>query len=213
LRCWFVRNSDMKSTRKVSKLLIPALLFFIVTFGCSGTLQSSAKVTLLKVPFGQGGNTSKNTAAGENAIADDLPKKLGGLNLTRVIQDKEATVIINRMHGRTLDDCENIIAYYGSKDAKNILYVSVYENPEKAKTSLMKMAMKMAAGSTVFKPLTRSKMGAGVHFETEGMGYKHYFYRVDNILIWWQVEPDMAAATFQDLLKFDFTDLNGRKNK
>jgi hypothetical protein len=203
----------MRTSRRICRFIIPILLFFIVTFGCSGTLQSSANVTLLKVPFGQGENTSKNNTAGTNAIADYLPKKLGGLNLTGVIQDKDATVIINRMHGKTLDDCENIIAYYGSGDAKNILYISVYENAEKAKTSLRKMAMKMAAGSTVFKPLTHTKMGVGVHFETEGMGYKHYFYRVDNILIWWQVEPDMAAATFQDLLKFDFTDLNGKKNK
>jgi hypothetical protein len=140
-------------------------------------------------------------------------EEISGLNLARVIQGKDATVIINRMHGKTLDDCENIIAHYGSTDAKNILYLSVYENPEKAKTSLMKMAMKMAAGSTVFKPLTHGKMGAGVHFETEGMGCKHYFYRVDNILIWWQVKPDMAAATFHDLIKFDFTDLNRRNNK
>jgi hypothetical protein len=203
----------MRTTRKIFRIIIPILLFFIVSFGCSGTLQSSAKVTLLKVPFGYGGNTPKNTPVETNTIADYLPKKLGGLNLARVIQGKDATVIINRMHGKTLDDCENIIAHYGSTDAKNILYLSVYENPEKAKTSLMKMAMKMAAGSTVFKPLTHGKMGAGVHFETEGMGCKHYFYRVDNILIWWQVKPDMAAATFHDLIKFDFTDLNRRNNK
>ena len=203
----------MRTTRKAGKLLIPVLLFFIVAFGCSGTLQSSAKVTLLKVPFGQGGNTTKNNSVETHGIADYLPKKLGGLNLSGVIQGKEAAVIISRMHGKTLENCENIIAHYGNGNAKNILYVSVYENAEHAKTSLMKMAMKIAAGSTVFKPLTHGEMGAGVHFETEGMRYKHYFYRVDNILIWWQVEPDMAEATFHDLRKFDFTDLNERVKK
>jgi hypothetical protein len=48
------------------------------------------------------------------------------------------------------------------------------------------------------------------NFETEGMGLKHYFYRTDNILIWWQVEPDYAETTYNDLLKFDFKGLNNR---
>ena len=62
-------------------------------------------------------------------------------------------------------------------------------------------------GSTVFSPLKHGKMGENVHFETDGMGLKHYFYRTDNILIWWQVEPDKAETTYNDLIKFDFADL------
>jgi hypothetical protein len=45
------------------------------------------------------------------------------------------------------------------------------------------------------------------------MGLKHYFYRTDNILIWWQVEVDKAEATYNDLLKFDFATLNNRVNR
>ena len=41
------------------------------------------------------------------------------------------------------------------------------------------MALKMANGSSVFSPLTPSKIGDRVHFESEGMGLKHYFYRID----------------------------------
>lgn len=139
-----------------------------------------------------------------------LPQKLGELNLTKVIQNKKANVIINKMHGKKLDDCKNFIAIYGDDHSKNILYVSVYENAEKAETNLKNMAMKMANGSSVFSPLAHSKMGDKVHFETEGMGFKHYFYRVDNILIWWQAEPDKAETTFSDLLKFDFAILNDK---
>ena len=139
-----------------------------------------------------------------------LPKKLGELNLTKVIQNKKAAVIINKMHGKKLDDCKNFIAIYGNNHSKNILYVSVYEKAEKAETNIKNMAMKMANGSSVFSPLTHTKMGDNVYFETEGMGLKHYFYRTDNISIWWQVEPDKAVATFDDLFKFDFAVLNDR---
>ncbi len=142
-----------------------------------------------------------------------LPRKLGDLSLAKVIQGQQATDIINKMHGKALDHCENYIVYYGSNNSKNILYVSVYENAENAKANLMNMAMKMAGGPSVFSPLTYSEMGKNVHFETKGMGLKHYFYRTNNILIWWQVKPEKAKATYKDLLKFEFSGLNKRVNK
>jgi hypothetical protein len=39
------------------------------------------------------------------------------------------------------------------------------------------------------------------------MGFAHYFYRVDNILIWWQVAPGKAESTLNALLSYDFTSL------
>jgi hypothetical protein len=97
-----------------------------------------------------------------------LPAKLGDLDLEKVIRNEKATSIINKMHGKKLDDCKNFIAYYGNNQSKNILYVSVYKDNETAKTSLKSMSMKMANGSPVFSPLKHSKMGENVHFETEG---------------------------------------------
>lgn len=150
---------------------------------------------------------------GNGANSNYLPQKLGGLSLSKVIQNNKATAIINKMHGKKLDDSENFIAHYGNNHSKNILYVSVYKNAEKAETNIKNMAMKMAKGSSVFSPLTHGKMGDHIYFETDGMGFKHYFYRTDNVLIWWQVEPDKAVATINDLLEFDFTTLNNRITK
>jgi len=142
-----------------------------------------------------------------------LPQKLGELNLAKVIQDPKATAIINKMHGKKLEDCKNFIAVYGSNHSKNILYISIYENAEKAETNIKNMAMKMANGSSVFSPLIHTKIEDKVYFETVGMGLKHYFYRADNILIWWQVELDKTEATLSDLLKFNFAALNNRGNR
>ena len=73
------------------------------------------------------------------------------------------------MHGKKLDDCKNYIAIYGNNHSKNILYVSVYANAEKAERNLKNMALKMANGSSVFSPLAHTKIGDFVYFETEGM--------------------------------------------
>jgi hypothetical protein len=164
------------------------------------------QISLIKSQSGDNFNLEDRIEKRINKIIGNA----GGLSLAKVIQNKKATVIINKMHGKKLDDSENFIAIYGSNHSKNILYVSVYENAEKAEMNIKNMALKMANGSSVFSPLTHSKIGDIVHFEIEGMGLKHYFYRIDNILIWWQVEPDKAVATYNDLLKFDFAVLKDR---
>ena len=205
-----MRNHSMKTSRKACKFLIPILLLYGIAAGCSGTTQTSAQVTLVKIPLGHAKKASKNKPVGTSAHTNYLPKKLGDLSLFNVIQNQEATRMINKMHGKTLDDCKNYIAHYGNDPSKNILYVSVYENSETAKTNLKNMAMKMANGSFIFSPVIHTKMGNTVYFETEGMGLKHYFYRTENILIWWQVEPDYAEATSDDLFEFDFKGLNNR---
>ena len=65
--------------------------------------------------------------------------------------------------------------------------------------------MKMLKGSKAVKPLTPiGKMGNNIRFRTEGMGLAHYFYRVENRLLWRQVEPDKAELTYSKLLAFDF---------
>ncbi|MBW2055539.1 MAG: hypothetical protein JRI29_07575, partial [Deltaproteobacteria bacterium] len=165
----------MKTSRNACKFLIPILLLYSIAASCSGSTQKSAKVTLVKIPLGHAKNASKNKPVGTTAHTNYLPKTLGNLSLFNVIQNQEATRVIDKMHGKTLDDCKNYIAHYGNDSSKNILYVSVYENSETAKTNLKNMAMKMANGSSVFSPLTHTKMGDTVYFETEGMGLKHYF--------------------------------------
>ena len=138
---------------------------------------------------------------------NDLPQKLGDLTLSKVIQGSQADGVIQKMHGKKLGASWNFIGYYGNEDAGNILYLSIYENNETAKADLMKMAMKMAGGTRVFAPLTFGEMGDKVQFRTEGMGFAHYFYRIDNILIWWQAIPEKAESTLKSLLRYDFTSL------
>lgn len=144
---------------------------------------------------------------GFNDDGKDLPKELGDLILSKVIQGNEAATVIHKLHGKMLGAKAYLIGYYGKDNSRNILYLSIFENHQTAKADLMKMAMKMAPGTKVFSPLTFGKMGDNARFRTEGMGLVHYFYRVDNILIWWQVEPGKAESTYRELLDFDFTSL------
>ena len=141
---------------------------------------------------------------------NNIPQELGGLELFRVVRGDEADDFVNKMHGKKLGVKKNLIAYYGSKNSRNVLYISVYEEVEEAKADLQSMAIKMVKGTAVFTPLKFNKMGDGVRFRTEGMGLIHCFYRVDNMLIWWQVEPDKFDSTTNDLFNFKFVpEING----
>ena len=135
----------------------------------------------------------------------DLPKNLGDLTLSKVTEGSQADGILYKMHGKKLGASLNFIGYYGKEEAGNILYLSIYKDDESARADLMKMAMKMAGGTRVFVPLSFDEMGDSVRFRTEGMGFTHYFYRVDNILIWWQVAPEKAESTLTALLGHDFS--------
>lgn len=139
-----------------------------------------------------------------NAQTEFLPTQLGGLGLTKVFEGAEAAGMIDKMHGKKLGVTENYIGYYGSKRARNVLFVSVYEIVEKAKDDLMQMAVKMEKGSRMFAPLSVEGMEDNPRFRTEGMGLVHYFYRRGNLLIWWQAEPDKADASYADLRNYDF---------
>ncbi|MFC1580926.1 4Fe-4S binding protein [Thermodesulfobacteriota bacterium] len=142
---------------------------------------------------------------GKQSNIGGLPEKLGNMNLSKVLRGDEAEKVVHEMHGKRLGALGYVIAYYGGKDSKNVLYVSVYGNSGSAKNALMNMAMKMVNGTRIFKPLeTIGRMGDNIVFKTEGMGLVHYFYRVDNVLLWWQTEQDRAEGTYRELLTFDF---------
>ncbi len=142
--------------------------------------------------------------AGNNDI---LPRKLGELNLTKVIRGEKATKIMREMHGKELGATEYIIGYYDGDQSGNILYISLFENENAARKDLMDMSIKLAAGTPVFTPLTFKETDGGIYLRTEGMGFVHYFFRSNRTLIWWQVTPEHADSTYRDLLNFDFQNI------
>jgi hypothetical protein len=85
----------MKTSRKACKFLIPILLLYGIAAGCSGTTQTSAQVTLVKIPLGHAKKASKNKPVGTSAHTNCLPKKLGDLSLFNVIQNQRAVAQIN----------------------------------------------------------------------------------------------------------------------
>lgn len=132
-----------------------------------------------------------------------LPAALGGLALGDVVRGDEARAVLERMHGVPLPGAEHLIAEFGEAGERITLYVSVYPEEEGARADLRRMAARLVAGTPVFSPLEVERMGPGARFRTEGLGFRHLFYRQGRTLVWLQAPPGRAAAAEADLLAFD----------
>jgi hypothetical protein len=134
----------------------------------------------------------------------NLPGSLGGMELGLVAGGQEARAVLERMHGVPLPGAEHLIAGYGGPADGATLYLSTYPDEERASADLRRMAARLAAGTPVFSPLEAERMGPGVRFRTEGLGFRHLFYRQGRVLLWLQAPPDHAGAAEADLQAFDF---------
>ncbi len=67
-------------------------------------------------------------------VAPDLPTpdKIGEKERHSIVSEKEATHVVNRMHGKSVATDANVIAEYGKGEKKDLLYISRYADPKSA---------------------------------------------------------------------------------
>ena len=120
--------------------------------------------------------------------APDLPtpEKIGEKERVREITGKEASQVVDKMHGRSVATHANVIAEYG-RAKKDLLFISRYGDQTEAHKAFDLMIEKMAA----------AKNGPFVHlmplgqydnkvYMTLGMGAMHYIYLSGKFLLWLQ---------------------------
>ena len=132
-----------------------------------------------------------------------LPEALGDLELKETVVGVKANKFLYRMHGAITGSRNSIIGYY-SLDKKNGLYISAFTDDEQALRALEKMVAKIEHTKAGFTPVTVDKREGRSVYRTEGMGLHHFFYRKDNLILWWQAESERAEETLNCLLKENF---------
>jgi hypothetical protein len=129
-----------------------------------------------------------------------LPEILGGLELKETVVGVKANKFLYRMHGAVTGSRNSVIGYY-SLDKKNALYISAFTDDEQAAKALEKMVAKIKHSKAGFTPVTLDMQEGRSVYQTKGMGLHHFFYRTDNLILWWQAEPEKAEETLTGLLK------------
>ena len=132
-----------------------------------------------------------------------LPEVLGDLELKETVGGVKANKFLYRMHGAITGSRNSIIGYY-SLDKKNALYISAFSDGEQASRALEKMLTRMERSEVGFTPVRLDKRKGRPVYLTRGMGLHHFFYRKDNLILWWHAEPERAEETLTCLLKENF---------
>ena len=148
-----------------------------------------------------GFSSCRNTA---RPALPELPEMVGALELKETVAGVEANKFLYRMHSMVTGARNSIIGYY-SHDKKNALYLSCFENDEQAERALQKMSAKIMNTKAGFTPVTVDRDEGTVFYTTTGMGLKHFFYRQDAFVVWWQVEPDKAGDILSHARKVHYT--------
>ena len=121
-----------------------------------------------------------------NSIQLPTPEKIGDKERSRVISGKQAVRVVNKMHGQSVAAGANVIVEYG-KEKKDILYISYYEDQNRAGEAFNLMIEKMVSAKQgpFFHLMPLPTYKNRVYF-TLGMGSSHYIYLSGNYLLWLQ---------------------------
>ncbi len=135
--------------------------------------------------------------------ASDLPTpdKIGEKERLRIISEKQATRMVNKMHGQSVATDANVIAEYGKGEKKDLLYISRYADPKTAQEAYDSMIEKMAnAPKSPFyhlMPLGKYQKKA---YMTLGMGAVHFIYHSGSFLLWFQTYQSFGTTLPPQLL-------------
>jgi hypothetical protein len=129
------------------------------------------------------------------------PQKIGHNERTRVISGSRAANVINKMHGQSVAADANAIVEYG-KDKKDILYISYYEDNNRAREAFHLMIEKMATAKKgpFFHLMPLSNYEKKAYFAL-GMGASHYVFSSGNYLLWLQTFQSFGGELPPRLLK------------
>ena len=121
-----------------------------------------------------------------NSTQLPTPEKIGDKERSRVISGKQAALVVNKLHGQSVAADANVIVEY-DKEKKDILYISYYEDQNRAGEAFNLMIEKMASAKQgpFFHLMPLLTYKNRVYF-TLGMGASHYIYLSSRYLLWFQ---------------------------
>ena len=114
------------------------------------------------------------------------PEKIGEKERVREITGKEASEVVDKMHGLSVATHANVIAEYG-RDKKDLLFISRYGDQTEAHKAFALMIEKIAAAKKgpFFHLMPLGQYDNKVYM-TLGMGAMHYIYLSGKSLLWLQ---------------------------
>lgn len=170
-----------------------ALLFFVgayLTF--SG--QSSASIAVPSQPTVAG-----VTIVPASLTKDGVPTKLGALSLTQMVTGLGALAEFTQLHGQGLELVGGYRADYGDASGKATLWVAQAKDSASAQSQLDAMAQKIERSNATFQNLQPLDISGRTLYQADGQGQKHFFYAVNDKVVWLAADANQAAEVLHSL--------------
>ncbi len=126
-----------------------------------------------------------------------VPAKLSTLALTQTMTGTEALAEFAQLHGKGFDLVGGYMAHYGKDQA--LLWVGQAKDKAGAETLLDEMAQKIGPDNAMFKDLQELNISGRPLYSAAGQGQQHFFYAVNDKIVWLAASPDKAPDVLHSL--------------
>ena len=182
-------------------LLVIALVALIVSIITIWTAINPAPITASKPTVFSGTTPGAPNASVTIVPAvlnqQGVPAQLGSLAVTRVMTGTDALAEFNQLHGQDFDLAGGYMAHYGQDQA--LLWVGQTKDAAGAEVLLEQMANKIGPSNAMFKDLTSLDITGRTLYSATGQGQQHFFYAVNDKIVWLAAEPAVAADLLHSL--------------
>ncbi len=131
-----------------------------------------------------------------------LPNALFDFTLTKKLSGSEAAEFINKLHGKTVADTRNNIAFYSGEKGNCIIYLTTYNNSISAERYFNRMTKKISQNNPVFTNGNYSNIKNLKIFTTYGMGQTHFVFVKGENLFWISAGTMWAEYFLHNYLKY-----------
>ncbi len=129
---------------------------------------------------------------------EGVPAKLGSLTLTKTTQGTAALTEMNQMHGSSFDLTGGYRADYG-ESGQATLWVGQAKDAAAAQAMVETMALKIGDGNPIFSDLQSLDISGRHLYTAQGQDQQHFFYAVNDKIVWLAADPDQAADALHSL--------------
>jgi len=129
-----------------------------------------------------------------------VPHSLGDLALVSSEQGERAIHQFRQLHGKDVEMRDGYVANYSSARGEATLYVGQAENPAAAEELNERMRALIAQGNSPFKNLARREAQGRGLYQLDGLGADHFFYAVDDKVVWLSVTGGKAEEALISVL-------------
>lgn len=128
---------------------------------------------------------------------EGVPSKAGSLGLTKTMTGTEALAEFAQLHGKELDLTSGYMAHYGKDEA--LLWVGQAKDDKAATDMIAQMAQKIGPDNAMFQNLNPLDIGGRTLFSAVGQGQQHFFYAVNDKIVWLAANPQQAPDALHSL--------------